>query len=216
MSSAKRTDPKLWEDVKREITRSDKGGRAGEWSARKAQLAVSEYKRRGGGYVGPRSPDNDLDRWTAEDWGTKSGKRSMDTGERYLPRKAREALSDEEYRRTSAKKRRDSREGQQFSHQPDEIAAKTAKHRHGSALGGAPSKSDLMQLARMLDISGRSRMDKDDLKDAVLQAATDDDTASKGALMTLARMLDVSGRSEMSKSDLRQAIAEATHSAAPA
>ena len=37
-----------------------------------------------------------LDSWTKEDWGTKSGKNSTQgkdaTGERYLPRKAREAL----------------------------------------------------------------------------------------------------------------------------
>lgn len=48
--TAKRTDPMLWERVKSEITAGDKGGDAGEWSARKAQMSVSEYKRRGGGY----------------------------------------------------------------------------------------------------------------------------------------------------------------------
>ena len=50
-----------------------------------------------------------LDSWTKEDWGTKSGKNSTQgnkaTGERYLPRKAREALTDEEYARSTAKKR---------------------------------------------------------------------------------------------------------------
>ena len=35
--------------------------------------------------------------WSKQDWGTKSGKKSSDTGERYLPKKAREALSDSEY-----------------------------------------------------------------------------------------------------------------------
>ena len=42
-----------------------------------------------------------LDSWTKEEWGTKSGKNSTQgknaTGERYLPKKARESLSDKEY-----------------------------------------------------------------------------------------------------------------------
>lgn len=64
--TAQRTDPKLWEKVKSEITRSRKGGDAGQWSARKAQLAVQEYKKRGGGYFGQKSADNSLKRWTDE------------------------------------------------------------------------------------------------------------------------------------------------------
>ena len=74
-----------------------------------------------------------LDKWTNEDWGTKSGKPSTQgsqaTGERYLPRKAREALTDKEYQETSAKKRRDTAKGKQFSQQPDDIEKKTAKYR---------------------------------------------------------------------------------------
>jgi hypothetical protein len=62
---------------------------------------------------------NSLDSWTKEDWGTKSGKNSTQgkkaTGERYLPKKARENLTDEEYNRSSAKKRAAARKGQQFS-----------------------------------------------------------------------------------------------------
>lgn len=74
-----------------------------------------------------------LDRWTKEDWGTKSGKNSTQgkdaTGERYLPKKAREALSDKEYARSTAKKRAAIRKGKQHSKQPDDIADKTAKYR---------------------------------------------------------------------------------------
>jgi hypothetical protein len=50
--TAKRSDPELWEAVKAEVTRGSKGGRPGEWSARKAQLAAHLYKARGGGYEG--------------------------------------------------------------------------------------------------------------------------------------------------------------------
>tara|TARA_Y100000401_G_scaffold31209_1_gene22795 strand:+ start:148 stop:402 length:255 start_codon:yes stop_codon:yes gene_type:complete len=74
-----------------------------------------------------------LDSWTKEDWGTKSGKNSTQgskaTGERYLPRKAREALTDEEYARSTAKKRAAARKGKQFSKQPKDVAAKTARYR---------------------------------------------------------------------------------------
>ena len=74
-----------------------------------------------------------LDNWTKEDWGTKSGKNSTQgknaTGERYLPKKARESLTDKEYARSTAKKRAAMRKGQQFSKQPEDVAKKTARHR---------------------------------------------------------------------------------------
>ena len=74
-----------------------------------------------------------LDSWTKEEWGTKSGKNSTQgknaTGERYLPKKARESLSDEEYARSTAKKRAAIRKGKQFSKQPDDVAKKSARHR---------------------------------------------------------------------------------------
>lgn len=126
---AKKTDPDLWDTVKAEITSADKGGPSGGWSARKAQLAVQEYKRRGGGYVGRKTSDNHLKAWEREDWGTGSGRPSGETGERYLPKEARDALTPAEYRRTSAKKKRDSKAGKRVSKQPAEIAAKTAEHR---------------------------------------------------------------------------------------
>lgn len=74
-----------------------------------------------------------LDSWTKEDWGTKSGKNSTQgkdaTGERYLPKAAREAISDSEYARSTAKKRAAARRGKQHSKQPEDVAKKTAKYR---------------------------------------------------------------------------------------
>ena len=74
-----------------------------------------------------------LKKWGDEKWGTKSGKPSTQgkkaTGERYLPKKARESLSDKEYARSTAKKRAAMRKGKQFSKQPDDVAKKTARHR---------------------------------------------------------------------------------------
>lgn len=217
MSTAKKTHPDLWEEVKDELKRSDKGGEPGEWSARKAQLAVQEYKRRGGGYEGKKKADNDLKQWTDEEWGTKSGKKSKKTGERYLPKKARDALTDEEYRRTTAKKRSDDADGKQFSDQPDDIAAKTAKHRGGG--GGAsgetadePTKGDLMKEARALDVDGRSQMSKADLADAVEEAKARQqrlEALKKSELADAAQTLGITGASSKTKAGLREAIRDA-------
>ena len=67
--------------------------------------------------------------WGKQKWGTKSGKPSSKTGERYLPEKAREALTDSEYAATTAKKRKDKAAGKRHSKQPKKIADKTAKYR---------------------------------------------------------------------------------------
>lgn len=168
-STAKRTDPDLWERVKREVTEGDKGGEAGQWSARKAQMAVQAYKRGGGGYEGRKRADNNLHQWTEEEWGTGSGRRSRDSGERYLPKDAREHLSKEEYARTSARKRRDMKAGHQFSAQPKDVARKTAEHRHeaGRKGGSEPTKAALMEEAKRRGIQGRSKMDKEALRHAL-------------------------------------------------
>ena len=67
--------------------------------------------------------------WTAQNWRTKSGKKSSETGERYLPEDAIKALSPQEYAATSKKKREDTKKGKQFSKQPKKIAKKTASYR---------------------------------------------------------------------------------------
>ena len=132
-TTAERTDPALWEAVKREVTAGTKGGIAGEWSARKAQLAVALYKKRGGGYVGPKSPSNSLAKWTREDWRTRSGEPSLVTGERYLPARAIAALTPAEYAATSRVKRAGLLRDEQFTRQPERIAAKTARYRKNPA-----------------------------------------------------------------------------------
>jgi len=80
-----------------------------------------------------KAPQKSLKKWTKEKWGTKSGKPSTQgkkaTGERYLPKKAREALSPAEYAATSKAKRKGTKAGKQYVAQPKKIAKKTAKHR---------------------------------------------------------------------------------------
>jgi len=128
------TKPELRERIKNRVMAGTKGGKAGQWSARKAQIVAQEYKKAGGGYTGAKtSKQKSLSKWTKEEWGTKSGKPSTQgskaTGERYLPKKAREKLSAAEYAKTSAKKREDLSKGKQFSKQPKSIAKKTSRYR---------------------------------------------------------------------------------------
>ena len=144
------------------MTEGDKGGKPGQWSARKAQLATAEYKKKGGGYAGKKSDDNHLRQWTDEKWGTESGQRSNDTGERYLPEVARKSLTADEYERTTAKKRADTKKGKQFSGQPKDVAAKTAPHLHGGDLA-ALTRAELLERARAKNVAGRSRMRKGEL-----------------------------------------------------
>ncbi|GBU18510.1 MULTISPECIES: hypothetical protein [Methylobacterium] len=168
-ATAEKSDPKLWEKVKSRVTKSSKGGKPGQWSARKAQMATQEYKKEGGGYEGKKSSDNHLKEWTDEEWGTKSGKESGKTGERYLPKKARKSLSKDEYARSTAKKRADSAKGKQFSKQPKDVAKKAAAARRSGAArrSSGPTKAELMERARARNVPGRSKMSKAELQKAV-------------------------------------------------
>lgn len=121
-----RTNEKLWEQAKAQA----KAKMGGKHSARAMQLAGKIYKEKGGGYSGAKTKaQKSLSKWTKEDWGTKSGKPSGKTGERYLPKKAREALTPSEYAATTRAKREGTKQGKQFVPQPKRIAAKTAKYR---------------------------------------------------------------------------------------
>ena len=129
-----RSDEPKWKRIVAAVKAGSKGGKPGQWSARKAQLATQRYKKSGGSYSGAKTKaQKSLSKWTKEKWGTKSGKNSTQgkkaTGERYLPKAARDSLSKKEYAKTSAKKRADTKKGKQFSKQPKKIAKKTARHR---------------------------------------------------------------------------------------
>ena len=93
------TKPTMRAALFRRIKASGKGGRPGQWSARKAQMIAKQYKP------------------------------SLKTGERYLPESAIKSLSSSEYAATTRKKRAAMRKGKQVSKQPKKIAKKTASHR---------------------------------------------------------------------------------------
>ena len=67
--------------------------------------------------------------WTKQKWRTKSGKKSSETGERYLPEEAIKALSPAEYAASTRKKRADTKKGKQHSKQSKKTARKVRKYR---------------------------------------------------------------------------------------
>jgi len=128
------TKPELRERLKDRIMAGDKGGRSGQWSARKAQMLAAAYEKAGGGYTGAKTAkQRSLSKWSKEEWGTKSGRPSTQgpsaSGERYLPRRALKSLTAAEYAATSRAKREGTRAGKQFVPQPKKVAKKTARYR---------------------------------------------------------------------------------------
>lgn len=74
-------------------------------------------------------PQRSLKAWGEQKWATKSGKKSSETGERYLPKKAIEALSPQEYAATTKAKRAGKAKGKQFVSQPKSIKNKVKPFR---------------------------------------------------------------------------------------
>lgn len=124
---AKKKDPAKWKRIVASVKAGSKGGNPGQWSARKAQLAVQRYKKSGGGYVGPKK-ETSLSKWTKQEWTTSDGKPS-EGKKRYLPKAAWGALSAAEKAATNRAKARGDKSGKQFVSQPKNIAAKVAKFR---------------------------------------------------------------------------------------
>ncbi len=113
----KYTDPDLREHIKEEVLAGDKGGRPGQWSARKAQMVAHEYEAEGGGYKGERDEtQQSLTHWGEEHWTTSDGKPAEreDGMHRYLPEKAWEKLSPAEKKATDKKKLAGDAKGEQF------------------------------------------------------------------------------------------------------
>lgn len=76
-----------------------------------------------------KATQKSLKDWGKQDWRTKSGKKSSETGERYLPAAAIKSLSPAEYAATTRAKRAGKAAGQQFVKQPKKVAAKTKAYR---------------------------------------------------------------------------------------
>jgi hypothetical protein len=76
-----------------------------------------------------KAPQQSLKSWGEQKWTTKSGKKSSETGERYLPKKAIETLSPQEYAATTKAKRAGKAKGKQFVPQPKSIKSKVKPYR---------------------------------------------------------------------------------------
>lgn len=122
------------------------GTAAGKWSARKAQLLAKRYKAAGGGYKemggmvdmveslksgGMKGPQMSLKKWSDQKWRTKSGKRSTDTGERYLPSSVIESMSPGQIAAENRKKRAANKAGKGSAPYSKEVASKVRNAKKG-------------------------------------------------------------------------------------
>jgi hypothetical protein len=111
------TKPELREKIKKRVAAGSKGGRAGQWSARKAQIVAHDYETEGGSYKRPRNPaQKSLKKWGDERWRTADGKQAIQgkLTHRYLPDSAWKKLSPSERKATDRKKVAGSKRGKQF------------------------------------------------------------------------------------------------------
>ena len=140
------TKPELREKIKAEIQAGDKGGKPGQWSARKAQMVAHEYEQQGGGYKEPPNEQQEsLKEWGDEHWTTADGKPAKREGgkmARYLPEKAWAMMSPEEKRRTNRKKLKGSEHGQQFvANTSAAVEARKKATKHSASARTATKKS---------------------------------------------------------------------------
>jgi Family of unknown function (DUF5872) len=111
------TKPELRERIKNQVMAGSKGGKPGQWSARKAQLVAQKYEAAGGGYTGEKTKkQKSLSKWGKEKWRTSDGKEAERKGgtTRYLPDKAWKKLTPAQKAATNKKKQAGSRAGKQF------------------------------------------------------------------------------------------------------
>ena len=92
----------------------------------KAHCASKKKKMAEGGLA---ASQRSLKAWGDQEWTTKSGKKSSETGERYLPKRAIQALSPQEYAATTRAKRQGKAQGKQFVPQPKTVKAKVKPYR---------------------------------------------------------------------------------------
>ena len=120
------TQPELRARIKDELMAGDKGGKPGQWSARKSQLLAHEYEAQGGDYLSDeKTPEQkSLHEWTEEDWQTSDGKvaiRGDDKTERYLPKAAWDKLTDAEKKAANLSKEKGTKAGEQTIEWTDAI-----------------------------------------------------------------------------------------------
>lgn len=208
----KYTKPDLRRAIKEELKQSDKGGKPGQWSARKSQLLVQDYEKQGGGYKQDQKDEaaQSLEDWSEQDWQTQSGDRARqdDKTKRYLPKAVWERLSKAEKREAERSKQEASKQGKQYVEWTPAIQRAMREAGYDpEAESSAPTKQDLYEQAQDLDIRDRSKMNKDELQQAIQQAQSDSlNQQTKDELYEQAQQMDIHNRSKMNKDELIQAI----------
>ena len=127
---SKKTNEKMWKRIVASVKSGSAGGRPGQWSARKAQIATKRYKKRGGGYKGAKSSSNRLSKWSKQKWDYVSKgdeKKPRAKRGRYLPESVRKSLSASERAATNRKKRQASAKGKQRAKYSKKVARKVRK-----------------------------------------------------------------------------------------
>ena len=130
MATATKTKPALWKRIVASVKSGGKGGRAGQWSARKAQIAVARYKKSGGGYKGKKSANNSLSKWTKQKWDYVSEKdkdKPKSKRGRYLPKKTRDSLTKSQKASTNRKKKQATAKGKQKAKYSKAVAKKVRR-----------------------------------------------------------------------------------------
>ena len=128
--SASKTKPALWKRIVSSVKSGSKGGRSGQWSARKAQIATARYKKAGGGYKGKKSSSNSLSKWSKQKWDYVSKgdkKKPRRKRGRYLPASVRKSLTKSQKASTNKKKRAASKAGKQRAKYSKSVARKVRK-----------------------------------------------------------------------------------------
>lgn len=152
----KYTKPKLRERIKNRILRGTSGGKAGQWSARKAQLLVQAYEKAGGGYRGGRSKSQaSLKKWGKEKWTTSDGKPSLRKGrdKRYLPKRVWDKLTPAQKAGANRTKAEGSKKGKQFV--PNTPTVKKAFSYNGKTFELSDSATLLYDPSQKRDESGK-------------------------------------------------------------
>ena len=107
-TAAKRTNERLWQKLKAEDNAPH--------SARKMQRLSKKYKAKGGGYVGAKSKDNSLSKWTKQKWKYSGGKgKGVYLPEKKIARLKASSSGKAKLRRAAAIKAKATREGRQYS-----------------------------------------------------------------------------------------------------
>lgn len=178
LKSLNYTKPELRNRLKNQIMSGSKGGRPGQWSARKAQLLALAYRKAGGGYRGgPNKSQRSLKKWTKERWTTVDGKPALRRGKmsRYLPAAAWKRLSPQQRRATIAKKLAGDKRGKQFVSNTARAASasKKIRSRKAASHNSPETKSALDQNNEM-----RLSFEKPTIDASSMQPATMPDGSS--------------------------------------